>query len=92
MFTGVGEDETQGDLDLVAVEQLDARALIDVRAAALELEAHAYEISPTVPTRTMTGPAKTSKVRLALESFARQSLGGLSGFVQLHVENMERIE
>jgi hypothetical protein len=43
-----GNDETQEELELVDVVQLDAAGLIDVRAAALELEEHAYEISPDV--------------------------------------------
>ena len=43
-----GEDETQEELELVSVEQLDTAVLIDVRAAALELEASAYEISPDI--------------------------------------------
>ena len=41
-----GVDETQEELELVSVEKLDAAALADVRVAALELEAHAYEVSP----------------------------------------------
>ena len=47
-----GNDETQEELELVSVEQLDAAALVDVRAAALELEASAYEVSPDVYGRT----------------------------------------
>lgn len=43
-----GVDETQEELGLVSAEQLDGAALDDVRAAALELEAHAYQISPDV--------------------------------------------
>lgn len=43
-----GEDETQEELELVSVEQLDQAQLADVRAAAFELEAHAYQISPDV--------------------------------------------
>lgn len=43
-----GTDETQEELELVSIERLDAAALVDVREAALELEAHAYDISPDV--------------------------------------------
>lgn len=43
-----GEDETREDLELVMVHELDASALGEARAAALALEAHAYEISPNV--------------------------------------------
>lgn len=43
-----GTDETQEELELVLVEQLDPSALADVRAAALELEASAYVVSPDV--------------------------------------------
>jgi hypothetical protein len=47
-----GEDETQEELELVSVTLLDGNELVEVRAAALELESHAYEISPTVYGRT----------------------------------------
>ncbi len=50
-----GNDETEEELELVAVIQLDPAELIDVRTAALELEANAYEISPTV--YALTEPA-----------------------------------
>ena len=50
-----GNDETQEELELVSVIQLDQGELIDVRTAALELEANAYEISPTV--YALTEPA-----------------------------------
>ncbi len=43
-----GVDETQEELELVSVVELESAALADVRVAALELEAHAYEVSPTV--------------------------------------------
>jgi hypothetical protein len=43
-----GADEGQEELELVAVRQLDFAELLDLRAAALELEASAYEISPDV--------------------------------------------
>jgi hypothetical protein len=43
-----GDDETREELELVLVEELDHAELVDVRTAALELEAHAYEISPDV--------------------------------------------
>ena len=52
-----GNDETQEELELVSAEQLDPAALIDARAAARELEAHAYEISPDV--YGLTEPAVT---------------------------------
>lgn len=43
-----GDDETQEELELVSFQMLDATALSDVTAAALELEAHAYKGSPDV--------------------------------------------
>ena len=43
-----GVDETQEELELVSMAELDSAALIDVRVAALELETHAYEVSPNV--------------------------------------------
>lgn len=43
-----GTDETREELELVSVERLDAAALVDVREAALDLESHAYDISPDV--------------------------------------------
>jgi len=43
-----GEDAQQEELELVEFTQLDAAALAEVRAAALELEQHAYEISKDV--------------------------------------------
>jgi hypothetical protein len=43
-----GNDNTREELELVAVAQLGFADLIDVRAAALELEAHAYEVSRDV--------------------------------------------
>ncbi len=50
-----GNDETEEELELVSVIQLDPGELIDVRTAALELEANAYAISPTV--YALTEPA-----------------------------------
>jgi hypothetical protein len=47
-----GADATQEDLELVEFVQLDADALAEVRALALELEAHAYEISTEVYAHT----------------------------------------
>jgi hypothetical protein len=54
--TGVGEvrtgyrgaDPSQEELQLVRLVQLDATALADVRAQALDLERHAYEVSKDV--------------------------------------------
>jgi hypothetical protein len=43
-----GDDTTQEELELVEFVQLDPEALAEARAAALELEKHAYEISPDV--------------------------------------------
>lgn len=43
-----GEDATQEELELVEYVQLDPEALAEVRALALELEGHAYEVSPDV--------------------------------------------
>lgn len=43
-----GEAETREELELVALQTLSPEALASVRAAALSLEAHAYEISPDV--------------------------------------------
>jgi len=50
-----GNDETQEELELVEVYQLDRGERSDVGTAALELEANAYEISPTV--YALTEPA-----------------------------------
>ncbi len=47
-----GEGESQEELELVGYGQLDPEALAEVRAAALELEKHAYEISPGVYAHT----------------------------------------
>ena len=43
-----GTDETQEELELVSLEQLDDTALVDVNIAALELDTHAYQASPNV--------------------------------------------
>ncbi|HYM53139.1 MAG TPA: hypothetical protein VEW45_06650 [Candidatus Dormibacteraeota bacterium] len=43
-----GETQDYEELELVTFAQLDAEALADVRQLALDLEAHAYEISPEV--------------------------------------------
>lgn len=43
-----GADPSQEELELVAFSQLNPRALAEIRAEALALEAHAYEISPDV--------------------------------------------
>jgi hypothetical protein len=43
-----GEDATQEELELVEFVQLDPDALAEVRQEALDLEAHAYEVSPDV--------------------------------------------
>lgn len=43
-----GADETQEELELVSIKQLNFAELAEARAAALALEAHAYEISPNV--------------------------------------------
>ena len=51
-----GEDATQEELELVELTRLDPEALAEVRAAALALEQHAYEISPGVYAHTT--PAK----------------------------------
>jgi hypothetical protein len=56
MVRWAGDDETQEELELVSVEVLKPGAFLDVKAAALELEASAYEISPDVYGRT--DPAK----------------------------------
>jgi len=47
-----GDDTTQEELELVDYGQLDPEALAEARAAALELEKHAYEISPGVYAHT----------------------------------------
>jgi uncharacterized protein YbaA (DUF1428 family) len=47
-----GEDATQEELELVEFGQLGPKALAEVRAAAMELEQHAYEISPGVYAHT----------------------------------------
>lgn len=47
-----GSDTTREELELVSVERLSAAEMAEVQQAALELEAHAYEISPDVYGRT----------------------------------------
>jgi len=47
-----GDDASQEELELVEYVQLDPEALAEIRAQALELEAHAYEISTDVYART----------------------------------------
>ncbi len=47
-----GTDEAQEELELVEHTQLSPDALAEVRAAVLELEKHAYEISPDVYAHT----------------------------------------
>ena len=47
-----GADATQEELELIEFVQLDAAALAEVRAEALALEQHAYEISPDVYAQT----------------------------------------
>lgn len=48
-----GEDATREELELVEYNQLSPEALADVRAEALALEAHAFEISKEVYDQTM---------------------------------------
>jgi hypothetical protein len=43
-----GEDAQQEELELVELVQLSPEALAEIRELALELEAHAYEISEDV--------------------------------------------
>jgi hypothetical protein len=43
-----GEDATQEELELIELVQLSPEALAEIRTEALELEAHAYEISKDV--------------------------------------------
>jgi hypothetical protein len=43
-----GEDAQQEELELIGINQLGPEELTAIRAQALELEAHAYEISPEV--------------------------------------------
>jgi hypothetical protein len=43
-----GDDETQEELELVAVEHLDASGLAEARAAVFELDRHARQVSPDV--------------------------------------------
>ena len=43
-----GEDETQEELELVELVQLDAQQLAEIDAMARELEKHAFEVSDTV--------------------------------------------
>ena len=47
-----GADETQEELELVDLVHLSPEALAEVRALTLELEKHAYEISPDVYAHT----------------------------------------
>lgn len=51
-----GDDATQEELELVEFMQLDKEALAEVRAEALALEEHAYEVSPDV--YALTTPAE----------------------------------
>lgn len=51
-----GEDTLKEELELIKFEQLDAEQLAEINAMALELEAHAYEISNNVYGKT--APAK----------------------------------
>jgi hypothetical protein len=55
-----GDDQSQEELELVDFVQLDSQALAEARAAALELEKRAYEVSPgvyahTTPAEQMSG-------------------------------------
>jgi len=50
-WKGAGE-KTKETLELTKVEQLNAKALAEVRAAALKLEKHAYEVSKNVYAQT----------------------------------------
>lgn len=50
-----GADATQEELELVELNQLTPEAQADIRSAALELEKHAYEVSPEV--YGLTAPA-----------------------------------
>ncbi|MGH7490997.1 MAG: hypothetical protein ACREOO_01245 [bacterium] len=50
-WRGAGE-KTKETLDLVKVEQLDATAMAEVRAAAMKMEKHAYEVSKNVYAHT----------------------------------------
>ena len=43
-----GDDETQEELELVSVERLGASGLAEARAAVLELDRHASQVSPAV--------------------------------------------
>ncbi|HLF27990.1 MAG TPA: hypothetical protein VJG32_16775 [Anaerolineae bacterium] len=47
-----GDDASQEELELVEYAQLDPEALAEIRAAALELEQHAYEVSQDVYAHT----------------------------------------
>jgi uncharacterized protein YbaA (DUF1428 family) len=55
-----GEDATQEELELVDYGLLEAEALAEIRTAALELEQHAYEVSPDV--YGQTSPAEQTLV------------------------------
>jgi hypothetical protein len=50
-WRGAGE-KTKEVLELTKVEQLDAKAMAEVRAAALKMEKHAYEVSKNVYAHT----------------------------------------
>ena len=54
-----GADATQETLELVDLVQLGPEALAQIRAEALELEKHAYEISQDVYGRTQ--PAESAQ-------------------------------
>ncbi len=47
-----GEDATQEELELIAIEQLNSEQLAEIKDMALELEAHAYEVSNNVYGKT----------------------------------------
>jgi hypothetical protein len=53
-----GSDAQREELELIDINQLGPDELVEVRAEALELEAHAYQISPDVygSTEPMTTP------------------------------------
>jgi len=80
-----GEDATQEELELVELKQLDPEALAEVRAKALELEQHAYEISSDV--YGQTPPAEHTLV--AVEPWVARSESIEKVFEQFDPNNFD---
>jgi uncharacterized membrane protein YkoI len=57
-----GGDASKEELELVKFAQLDSQALTKIRTKALELEAHGYEVSPTVYALTIPIPGGGAQI------------------------------